>query len=83
MILVSFHMGLLMGQVARDTYAGDRRGSCPLSLFYGGQEGQELPFILFFPSLLSCKRAFSCVVDSLVRENFSGGKVPDPQHIMV
>ena len=30
----------------RDAYAGGRRGSCPLCLIHGGQEGQELPSIL-------------------------------------
>ena len=33
----------------------------------------------FFPSLLSSEGAFSGISDSLVNENFSGGKPPDPQ----
>ena len=32
----------------------------------------------FFPSLLSCKGTISGIVDSVVKENFSGGKPPDP-----
>ena len=33
----------------------------------------------FFPSVLSSEGAFSGIVDSLVLENFSGGKSPDPE----
>ena len=49
----------------------------------GGLEGQELPFILNFLSLLSAEEAFSGIVDSLVQESFSVGKPPDPQILLV
>ena len=36
-----------------------------------------------FPFLLSAEEACSGIVDSLVQEDFSGGKPPDPQIIVV
>ena len=65
---------------SRDTYTGGRRGSFPSALIHGGQEGQEFPFILksFHLSYL-LKGHFQDVVDSLVQENFSGVKPPDPK----
>ena len=36
-----------------------------------------------FPSLLSAEEAFSGIVDSLVQDNFSEGKPPDPQIIVL
>ena len=33
----------------------------------------------FFPSLLSSEGAFSSISDSLLQQNFSGAKLPDPQ----
>ena len=52
----------------------------PSALIHGGQEGQEFPFILksFHLSYL-LKGHFQDVVDSLVQENFSGVKPPDPK----
>ena len=65
--------------------------------YAGGQEGQQLPLpssmgaggtrialdTELFPSLLSSKGAFFGIVDSLVQENFSEGKPPDPQITVV
>ena len=50
----------------------------------GGQEGQELPFILnSFHLSYPAEEAFSGIVDRLVQENCSGGKPPDPQILVV
>ena len=58
--------------------------SCPSALFHGGTEDVRISLHaeLFLP-LLSCEGAFSGVVDSLVLEHFSGGKLPDPELLMV
>ena len=58
----------------RDACMGGRSGSsplCPLPLGAGGAR-IALPTELS-PSFLSCKRAFSVVVNSLIEEKFSGG----------
>ena len=45
-----------------------------------GAEGARVPLHTeFLPSLLSSEGAFSGIADSLVQENFSGCKPPDPQ----
>ena len=55
----------------------------PLSSFMAAG-GVRIPFHTELPpSLLSTEEAFSGIVDSLVQENFSGGKPPDPQIIVV
>ena len=52
--------------------------------YAGGAGGARITLhTKLFPSLLSCKGPASGVVDSLVQENFSGGKPPDPQLHMV
>ena len=62
------------------TLGGGRRGSCPLYSHPWGARGARIGFHTeFFPSLLSSEGAFSGISDSLVEENFSGGKPPDPQ----
>ena len=54
-------------------------GAAALSaLFHGGQEGQELPFILNSFNLNSCEGAFPSILDSFIQENFSWGKPQTP-----
>ena len=62
---------------------GGKRAAAPSALIHGGQEGQELSFILNSFHLSYLLEAFSGIVDRLVQENFSGGKPPDPQIIVV
>ena len=60
---------------------GGRRGSNSPALFHGRQEGARISFHTeLFPFLLSCEGGFSGIVDSLVQENFSGGKPQTPIH---
>ena len=53
--------------------AGGRGAAASSALIHGGQEGQELPFVLnSFPSLLPSEGALSGTVDSVVQENLFG-----------
>ena len=71
------HFYFLVLTVCHSTSTGFHR---PRDAYAGGQEGQELPSVLnSFPSLLSAEEAFSGIVDSLVQENFSGGKPQTPK----
>ena len=66
--------------IHRDAYTG----RCPLCPHSWGAGGARVALRTeLFPSLLSAEEAFSGIVDSLVQENFSGGKPPDPQIIVV
>ena len=50
----------------------------------GGEGGARIILHTeLFPSLLSAKEAFFGIVDSLVQENFSVGKPPDPQIVIL
>ena len=63
---------------------GGRRGSCSLCPYSWGAGGARIALHSeLFPSLLSSEGAFSSFVDSLLQENFSGGKPPDPQISLV
>ena len=58
----------------------------PLPSFMGtgGAGGARIAlYTELFPSLISAEEAFFGIVDSLVQENFSGGKPPDPKIIAV
>ena len=58
---------------------GARRGSCPLCPHpWGAGEARIALHTEFLPSLLSFEGAFSSISGSLLQENFSGGKPPDP-----
>ena len=60
-------------------------GTAALSaLIHAGAGGTRIALhTVIFPSLLSAEEAFSGIIDSLVRENFSGGKPPDSHIILV
>ena len=59
---------------------GGRRGSCPLCPHPWEAGGAIIAFdVELFPFLLYLEGALSDIVDSLVQENFSKGKPPDPQ----
>ena len=63
---------------------GDRKGSYPLWPHPWGVGGAKIAcHTAFFASLLSSHGAFSSILDSLVQENFAGGKPPYPKIIMV
>ena len=58
--------------------------AAPSALIHGGQEGQELLFILnSFHLSYRLKGHFFGIPDSLVQENVSGGKPLDPQITIV
>ena len=62
---------------------GEQEGQLsPLLSFTGGRRARVALHTELLLSLLSCKGAFSGVVDSLVKEKLSGGKPPDP-HLIV
>ena len=59
---------------------GGSSGSCPLCPHPWEAGGARVALHTeFFPSLLSSEGVFSGIADSLVQENFSGGKPSDPQ----
>ena len=64
----------------RDACPGGRRGSCLLFPNPWAVEGARIVLRTeFFPSLLSSEGTFSGIVDSFVKENFSGGNSPGSQ----
>ena len=67
----------------RDAYAGGKTAALS-ALIHGGAGGAKIALHTeLFLSLLSAEEAFPGIVDSLVQENFSGGKPPDPQIIVL
>ena len=56
--------------------------AAPSALIHGAGGGRIALHTEFLQSLLSSEGAFSGISDSLVQENFSGGKPPDP-HINI
>ena len=76
---LGFLLPLPTGTV-RDTYTGGAGGAATSALIDGEAGGARIALHTeLFPSLLSSKQAFPGISDSLVQENFSGGKPPDPQ----
>ena len=70
-----------MESIVRGAYTGGQETQLsPLSFSMGGKRGRNIEL---FPYLLSCKGAFCGIVDSLIQENVSEGKPPDPQHDIV
>ena len=54
--------------------------AAPSALVLEGAGGARIALCSeFFPSLISSEGEFSGIADSLVKENFSGGKPPEPQ----